>query len=90
MKELKYFAKNPFNPNESLSVDVLIQFIKYNEFGIANLGEGVQVKREEDKFYIYEEGEKIQKMKDKVDILVESNITDEYIKYGLFPGEEEI
>lgn len=89
MRELSYFAKNPFNPAEVLTVDTLISFCKYNKFGVAELGEGVQVKREEERFYIFEDGEEIAKIKDKVEILIDSEITQQYIEYGLFPGDED-
>jgi hypothetical protein len=38
VKELKHFAKNPFNPTEPLGVDTLITFINYNKENIADVG----------------------------------------------------
>lgn len=35
--ELKNFAKNPFNPKEPLTLDLLIEFINYDENGNLNL-----------------------------------------------------
>lgn len=40
VKELKHFAKNPFNPTEPLTVDTLINFVIYKD-DMVDLGSGI-------------------------------------------------
>lgn len=47
VKELAHFAKNPFNPTEDLHVETLISFSNFNALNIAELGNGVIVRKED-------------------------------------------
>ncbi|CAD8181609.1 unnamed protein product [Paramecium octaurelia] len=84
IKELGHFAKNPFNPSEPLTVDLLINFLIFDEQNQVNLGQEVIVKKEDQKFLIFENGKQIAKMKNKVEILIDDAKSNAYIKYGLF------
>lgn len=46
IKELAHFAKNPFNPTEPLTVDLLINFAIFDDHNQVNLGEGIIVRKE--------------------------------------------
>lgn len=85
VNELKHFAKNPFDPTEALTLDLLITFIRYDKRGIADLGQGIVVKRLlNDRIAILDDDKLVAKFKDKVDIMVDYNTSHDYVKYGLF------
>ena len=46
-KELAHFAVNPFNTGEPLEVDMFIEFVLFDESGVASLKKNVSVNREE-------------------------------------------
>lgn len=67
-KEMKFFAKNPFNSEQPLSIDLLISFVLFDESNSVVLENKVQIIREENAFCILENGKLIAKMKDNVKI----------------------
>jgi hypothetical protein len=64
-------------------VETLINFATFNALGLADLGNGVVIRKEEQKLIILEDQEEVAKIKDKIDILIDTDTTQEYIKYGL-------
>ena len=72
LKELKHFAKNPFKPTEPLTVDTLISFLHYDSKGVADVGSGVFVKKEDTKIMVMDGDKLIARVKDKADIMIDS------------------
>ena len=72
-KELKYFAKNPFNPQENLTFDTLINIINFdpetNEVDIADpddASKSIKIVKKYGFFELYEDGAKKATFNDEV------------------------
>jgi hypothetical protein len=57
MKEMACFNHNPFEPGTQLSVDLLLNFVFYDDVGVADLGNGVTINAMHDEYHVMEDGE---------------------------------
>lgn len=55
-KELAFFARNPTQPDQTMTVDTILNFIYFDNQGIANLGSGVTVAQQGDEYVLREQG----------------------------------
>lgn len=85
--ELIHFAKNPFNPNEPLKVETLIEFTNIDDNGFAYLPNGLTIRKDEKYFVILDEDKEIAQIKDKVRLRMNEEIEDYSEWKGLFPNE---
>lgn len=72
-KELAHFAKDPFNVQEPLTVDSLIQFVIFDGDGIATLPKNVRVRQDLKRFVILEGEEEVATFKDYVKIKIKEH-----------------
>lgn len=66
--EMGYFAKNPFNREQPLSIDLLIDFELFDESNSVLLEKKVKIVKEPGAFCILQNGELIAKLKDHVKV----------------------
>ena len=70
-KELDYFRMNPFSPGELMKIDTLINFVHFDDNGVATIGEDgnhVRIIMQEDEYSINHEGREITRIPDMVTI----------------------
>ena len=70
-KELEYFRMNPFQPGELMKIDTLINFVHFDDNGVATIGEDgnhVRIIMQKDEYSINHEGREIARITDMVTI----------------------
>lgn len=66
--ELAHFAKNSGTEGKNLTFDCIIKIILFDKDNIAELGEGVCIKKRDSHVLIYQDNKEIVKIKDKISV----------------------